>query len=260
MRTSLVGLGLVLAAGAQAAVVEQPVVYTVGDAEMTSTLVYDDAGAAKRPGIVMVPNWFGATAATIERAKKLAGDDYVVLVADVFGTGVRPADGKEASAQVTKLFSDTPMLRARATEALAQLRAQAGKAPLDPDKVAAIGYCFGGSTALELARAGADVDAVVSFHGGLKTQSPAKPGSVKASVLVLNGADDGNIKPEDIAGFEQEMKAANADWQFVNLSGAVHCFAEEDANRPPGCVYHERSAKRGYEMMNDLFAEKFASP
>ena len=258
MRNSFAIIAFALAASAQAAPVERAVVYKVGDAEMTSTLVYDDAGPAKRPGIVMVPNWMGVTPSAIERAKRIAGDDYVVLVADVYGTGVRPADTKAASEQVGKMFADVPVLRARAVEALAQLRAQAGSAPLDVEDLGAIGYCFGGATALELARTGADIDAVVSFHGSLKTPIPAKQGEVKASLLVLNGADDGNVTPEAIAAFEQEMKAANADWQFVNLSGAVHCFAEEDANRPPGCVYHERSAKRGYEMMNDLFAEAFA--
>lgn len=260
LRTSFALLALVAAGASLAAEVQRAVVYKVGDAEMTSTLVYDDAGPAKRPGIVMVPNWMGATDAAIARAKQVAGDDYVVLVADVYGTGVRPADPKAASEQVGKMFADVPMLRARVGEALVQLKAQVDKAPLDLEDLGAIGYCFGGSTALELARSGADIDAVVSFHGGLKSSMPAKPGEVKASVLVLNGADDGNVKPEDIAAFEQEMKAANADWQFVNLSGAVHCFAEEDANRPPGCVYHERSAKRGYAMMNDLFAEAFAQP
>lgn len=260
LRTSFALLATAIAGASFAAPVQRAVVYEVGDAEMTSTLVYDDAGAAKRPGIVMVPNWMGATEGAIERAKRIAGDDYVVLVADVYGTGVRPADTKAASAQVGKLFADIPMLRARVDEALAQLKAQVDKAPLDLEDLAAIGYCFGGAAALELARSGADIDAVVSFHGSLKTTVPAKPGEVKASLLVLNGADDGNVTPEAIAAFEQEMKAANADWQFVNFSGAVHCFAEEDANRPPGCVYHERSAKRGYEMMNDLFAEAFAKP
>lgn len=258
MRKSFGIIAFALAASAQAAPVERTLVYKVGDAEMTSTLVYDDAGPAKRPGIVMIPNWMGVTPSAIERAKRIAGDDYVVLVADVYGTGVRPADTKAASEQVGKMFADVPVLRARAVEALAQLRAQAGSAPLDVEDLGAIGYCFGGATALELARTGADIDAVVSFHGSLKTPIPAKQGEVKASLLVLNGADDGNVTPEAIAAFEQEMKAANADWQFVNFSGAVHCFAEDDANRPPGCVYHERSAKRGYEMMNDLFAEAFA--
>lgn len=258
LRMRMLLVPLAFAAGAEAAPVERTLVYEVDGAEMTSTLVYDDAGPPARPGILMVPNWMGATEAAIARAKEIAGDDYVVLVADVYGTGVRPADVKEASAQVSKAYGDRPALRARARAALEQLVSQAGKAPLDPADLAAIGFCFGGSTALELARSGAEIDAVVSFHGGLGSSMPAKPGDVKARLLVLNGADDGNVKDEEIDGFEAEMTAANADWQFVNFSGAVHCFAEREANRPPGCVYDKRAADRAYRMMHAHFAESFA--
>ena len=258
MRTRTILFALAFTAGAEAAPVERKIVYEVGGTEMTSTLVYDDAGAPARPGIVMVPNWMGATDTAIARAKEIAGDDYVVLVADVYGTGVRPADVKEASAQVGKMYQDVPALRARATAALEQLKAQAGKAPLDPADLAAIGFCFGGATALELARSGAEIDGVVSFHGSLGSPLPAKAGDVKASLLVLNGADDGNVKDEEIDGFEAEMTAADADWQFVNFAGAVHCFAEREANRPPGCVYDKRAADRAYRMMHAHFAEVFA--
>ena len=125
-----------------------------------------------------------------------------------------------------------------------------------PAKIGALGYCFGGSTVLELARSGADIAGVVTFHGGLSTPMPAKPGAVKTSVLVLNGADDKGTAG-DIAGFQQEMNDAGADWQFVNFSGAVHCFALPTANRP-GCMYNERAATRGELMMRNFFAERFA--
>ncbi len=257
IRTSLALICLAAAPLAPAAVVERTVTYKVGDAEMTSTLVYDDAGAANRPGVLMVPNWMGKTPTAIARAKELAGDDYVFFVADVYGSGVLPADTKAAGEMVGKLRGDPALLRARMAAALEQFRAQAGKAPFDVSRIGAIGFCFGGSAALELARSGADVDAVVTFHAGLGTSQPAKAGDFAPSVLVLNGAEDGNVAADEIAGFQDEMRAAKADWQFVNLGGAVHCFSEAEANRPPGCVYHEPSAQRAYALMHDHFAERF---
>ena len=178
----------------------------------------------------------------------------------MYGEGVRPTNAEEASAQVGKLYGDRVVLRARINEAVATLRAQVGKAPLRPGKIGAFGFCFGGSTVLELARSGTDLAGIVSLHGGLSTSMPAAPNSVKAPILVLNGADDRGTSLEDIGKFNDEMNAAGADWQFVNFSGAVHCFAEADANRPPGCIYNERAAKRAYRMMDDFFAEVFKTP
>jgi dienelactone hydrolase len=130
---------------------------------------------------------------------------------------------------------------------------------VEASKIGAFGFCFGGTTALELVRGGSELAGVVSFHGGLATPLPAKDDAVRTPVLVLNGADDRGITDEDIAAFEKEMDAAGADWQFVNFSGAVHCFAEADANNPPGCVYNGRAARRAYEMMSDFFRERFAT-
>src|SRR5690606_23782950 len=144
-------------------------------------------------------------------------------------------------------------------KALEVLRAQAGQAPIDLSRVAAIGFCFGGTVVLELARDGADLAGVVSFHGGLSTDLPAGAGAVKSGVLVLNGADDRGVSAEDIAGLQAEMTAAGADWTFVNFSGTVHCFSEPSANRPPNCVYNARSAERAFGMMRDYLAGWFAA-
>ncbi|HEY5971688.1 MAG TPA: dienelactone hydrolase family protein [Pseudoxanthomonas sp.] len=236
---------------------EKPIEWKIGEQVFSGYLVYDDANAIKRPGLVMVPDWLGVTPAAVDKARQIADNDYVVLVVDMYGKGVRPKDPAEALAQVKKMYADIPMMRTRINKAMEMLRAEAGKAPLDPEKVAALGFCFGGSSVLELARSGADVAGVVTFHGGLDTGMPAQPGAVKAPLLILNGADDKNTAPE-IAGFEKEMNAAGADWQFVNFSGAVHCFALENANSPPGCVYNERAAKRAYRMMDDFFEEIFS--
>jgi dienelactone hydrolase len=247
---------LLCAAPALAAMQAKPVEWKVGDDSFRGVLVYDDASSAKRPGLVMVPDWMGMTDAAIAKAKHVAGDDYVVLVADVYGKDAQPRDSGEAQALVKALYGDRSVLRARVAKALEVLRTNAIDAPLDATKLAAIGYCFGGATVLELARSGADVAAVVSFHGGLDTSMPAKPGVVKASVLVLNGADDRG-SADDIEGFQQEMDAAGVDWQFVNFSHTVHCFALPDANSPPGCVYNPLSTRRAERMMHGFLAERF---
>ena len=216
-----------------AAPVSTPISWKVGEQAFSGFVVYDDASAEKRPGLLMVPDWLGVTPNAVEKAKQVASDDYVVLVVDMYGKGVRPKNPEQAMAQVKKLYADRSAMRLRMNKALDVLRTGAGKAPVDPGRIAAFGYCFGGSSVLELARSGADVAGVVSFHGGLDTGMPAAQGAVKAPVLVLNGADDKGVAPH-IAAFEQEMNAAGADWQFVNFSGAVHCFARR-APTPPGC-------------------------
>lgn len=242
---------------ALAAMQAKPVEWTQDGTTFSGVLVYDDGDNDKRPGLVMVPNWKGVNDSAIAKAKQLAGDDYVVLVADVYGKGVRPKTDAEAGPVATKLRNDRPVLRARALKAIEVLKAQAGKAPLDASRIGAVGFCFGGTTVLEMARAGAPLAGVVSLHGGLGSPLPAKAGGTHPSVLVLNGADDKSVSKEDIASFEQEMNAAKIDWEFTNYSGAVHCFAESDANSPPGCVYNPRAATRAWKALDEFFEERF---
>jgi dienelactone hydrolase len=249
-------LGMV-AMPAMAAMKTQPVEWQLDGTTFSGVLVYDDGDSDKRPGLVMVPNWKGVNDSAIAKAKQLAGDDYVVLVADVYGKGVRPKTDAEAGPVATKLRNERPVLRARALKAIDVLKAQAGKAPLDASRIGAVGFCFGGTTVLEMARAGAPLAGVVSLHGGLGSPLPAKAGGTHPSVLVLNGADDKGVSKDDIASFEQEMNAAKVDWEFTNYSGAVHCFAEADANSPPGCLYNERAAKRAWKALDEFFEERF---
>ena len=249
-------LGMV-ALPAMAAMKTQPVEWQLDGTTFSGVLVYDDGDSDKRPGLVMVPNWKGVNDSAIAKAKQLAGDDYVVLVADVYGKGVRPKTDAEAGPVATKLRNERPVLRARALKAIDVLKAQAGKAPLDASRIGAVGFCFGGTTVLEMARAGAPLAGVVSLHGGLGSPLPAKAGGTHPSVLVLNGADDKGVSKDDIASFEQEMNAAKVDWEFTNYSGAVHCFAEADANSPPGCLYNERAAKRAWKALDEFFDERF---
>jgi dienelactone hydrolase len=259
MRRRMAALFVLLAASvpAFAAMQAKPVDWKVGDKTFSGMLVYDDASKALRPGLVMVPDWYGVTANAIEQAKDVARDDYVVLVADMYGKDARPKDDGAAAMLVKTLYADPPTMRARAGKAVDVLKAQAGKAPLDVARIGAFGYCFGGSSVLELARGGVRLAGIVTFHGGLQTALPAQANAVKTPLLVLNGADDKGQAP-NIPGFENEMNKAGADWQFVNFSGAVHCFALKAANSPPGCLYNARAAKRAYRMMDEFFAERFA--
>jgi dienelactone hydrolase len=238
----------------------QPIDWEIEGDRYSGFLVYEDSSATKRPGLVMVPNWRGVNDSAVEKASAIAGDDYVVLVVDLYGADTRPTDNAEAGRAAAPLREDRPEMRKRMRRAVEVLAAQADRAPLDVERIGAFGYCFGGTAVLELARDGAGVAGVVSLHGGLGTPLPAGEGAVEASVLVLNGADDRAVSDEDIIAFQDEMDAAGADWQFVNFSDAVHCFAEPDAGSDPesNCRYHERSARRAHGMMNDFFREIFA--
>jgi len=257
---SLCLLSCLAANAAHAAMVTKNLDYDVGGKKMQSVLVYDDAVKAARPGIVMTPDWLGINADNVALAKQIAGRDYVILVADVYGVDSRPKNPQEAGAATENMYAHRGDLRARINAALAQLKAQGTKAPLDGAHWGAIGFCFGGATTLDLARSGADVQGVVSFHGNLATDDPTLAKNIKAKVLVLHGADDKFESPEQIAGFQQEMRDANVDWQFLSYGGAVHCFAIPSADgKIPGCKYDARTAKRAFVQMKEFFAEVFAA-
>jgi dienelactone hydrolase len=257
-RSWILAAALCLAAPAQAAMVARPVAYQVGKTQLEGQIVYDDAVRRPRPGLVMVPNWYGVNAAAIEKAKGIAGSRYVIFLADMYGKGVRPASDDAARAAVKPLYADRTLMRKRINAALDQLRAQAKTAPIDLGRLAAIGFCFGGAAVLDLARSGADIAAVVTFHGDLATDDPALATHIKARVLAMNGANDKGTMPAAPA-FEDEMRHSPADWQFVVFGGAVHCFTETDAHSPPGCVYNAAVARRAYRLMHAWLKESFAA-
>ena len=241
---------------APATMVHHPVTWTQDGTTFHSVLVYDDSVTTPRPGLVMVPNWYGVNAAAIKKAEMIAGEDYVILLTDVYGEKVRPTNAAEAQAAVKPLYADRALLRSRMDVALKELRAQARSAPIDATRLAAIGFCFGGSAVLDLARSGADLAAVVSFHGGLTTDDPILAKNIKARVLAMNGADDKGTMG-DADQFMDEMRASPADWQFVVLGHAVHCFTEV-GEKSPGCRYDERAATRSYRLMHDWLRGAFA--
>ena len=261
MNKVLLSMALVGAAGfAEAAVVTKPVAYEIDGEAFEGTLVYDDAITAPRPGLVMVPNWLGVTERAAEKAARVAGDKYVVLIADLYGKSVRPANPDDAKATASALRADRPLMRKRTQAAVEVLKAQTGEVALDSEKVAAIGFCLGGGAILELARSGADLSAFVSFHGNLDTPNPADARNIKAPVLVLHGADDPGVPQEQVDGFVAEMKATDADWQLVSYGGAVHSFTDPYANVPGRNEYHPVVAARAFQAMNDLLDEVFATP
>lgn len=244
---------------AHAAMQTKTIDYTAHGKTLRGVLIWDDAVETSRPGLLLIPNWRGINDANIAKAKNIAGRDYVIFMGDMYGKELRPKSDAEAQAAVKPLYGDRAEMRARAVAAFDELKrlAQSHAAPIDQHKLAAIGFCFGGSSVLDLARSGTDVAAVVSFHGGLSTDDPSLAKNIRARVLAMNGADDKGTMP-DADKFMDEMRMSPAEWQFVVFGHAVHCFAEPDANSPPGCVYNPKVAKRAFKLMHDWLDEAFA--
>lgn len=259
MRTLLAFCLLSLASLATAAPRAEKVSWQDGGKDFDGYLVWDDATDAKRPGVLMVPNWWGVNDVAIDKAKTIAGDDYVILLVDMYGREPRPTNAAEAGKAAGAVYAAGDAPRTRSAAALAVLRGAGDKAPVDTDRIGAIGFCFGGAIVLELLRSGAELDGAATFHASLDTGKPATAGAIKSPLLVMNGAADGFVPKESVDGFQKEMADAGADWQFVNFGGARHCFAEPDEHgQVPGCEYHEPSYKRSMAMMRGFFAERFA--
>lgn len=238
----------------------KPVQWQSGGETFSGFVVYDASKKQARPGLVMVPNWMGVNDSAVEKAKTIAGDDYVVLVADVYGKGRRPSTAQQAGELAGSLRGDDrTQLRERMIAAVNAFKKQAGKVPLNANKIGALGFCFGGSAVLELARSGMEgISGVVSLHGGLEAGKLSQTSAhIKTPILILNGAADAAVSNDSIVALGKELDNAQADWQFVNFSGAVHCFAEADAGNDPNsnCRYDERAAKRAYSIMDDFFEE-----
>lgn len=210
------------------------------------------------PGVVIIHQWMGPTDHERAVAEELARVGYAAFVADIYGEGVRPKDAKEAGALAGTYKGDRALFRRRIAAAIDALKA---RPIVHPTRLAVIGYCFGGTGALEAARAGLPVKAVVSFHGGL--DAPANPAQapIAAKVLVCHGADDPFVPGKDVASFQEEMKRAKADLVFISYSGAVHAFTQKEAGNDPsrGAAYHEAAMKRSWGHMLQALAEAFTS-
>jgi dienelactone hydrolase len=230
--------------------------YQADGARRVGYLAVDRARAGKRPGILVAPEAGGVSEVVKQRARRLAELGYVAFALDYVGDGVVLQDMNESRAVVTKFMEAPERIRAIAQASLDVLRAQP---EVDAAKIAAIGYCFGGTAVLELARSGADVACTVGFHSGLATKRPDDAHQIKGKVLVCIGADDPVVPPEQRLDFEREMRAGKVDWRLYLFGNAVHGFANPEADRfkHPALAYHRPTDERSFRAMRDLFDESF---
>lgn len=245
---------LLTAVPAAASIKTKAVEYKHGDVVLQGWAAWEDGFKDRRPGVLVVHEWWGHGPYARKRAEQLAKLGYTAFAVDMYGKGVLAKDHEEAGKLAGAFFGDRKLMRERALAGLAELK----KLPfVEESKLAAIGYCFGGTTVLELARAGTDLKGVASFHGNLATPSPAaeKP---RASILVLHGSDD-NFVNSGLPAFIEEMRKAKADWQLIQYGGAVHSFTVPEAGNDPskGMAYNKEADKRSWAAMKAFFEELF---
>ncbi|HEV3079946.1 MAG TPA: dienelactone hydrolase family protein [Gemmataceae bacterium] len=257
MKVLILALVLFLVASvAQATVHTEVVEYKHGDTVLEGYLAYDDSSTDKRPGVLVVHEWTGHNPYVRKRAEQLAALGYVAFALDMYGKGVHAKDPKEAASLASTYKNDRKLMRARARAGLDVLQKQ----PLaDTQRLAAIGYCFGGTTVLELARDGAELAGVVSFHGDLSTPNPEDAKNIKAKVLAQHGADDPFVPPPQVAAFEEEMRKGGVDWQLIQYGGAVHSFTNPGAgnDNSKGAAYNAKADRRSWDAMQRFFHEIF---
>ncbi len=245
-------ISLLMIGAVEAKVKTERIEYKIGEQTFEGFLAYDTLSQGKKPGVMIVHNWMGLTKETEDKATDVAKLGYVAFAADIYGKGVRPKDAKEAGALAGKYKSDLKLLRSHANAAIETLKKQS---KVDTAKIFVTGYCFGGTTAIEVARSGADVKGVVSFHGGLTGSSEDK--NIKAQVLVLHGAVDPFVPQKDIDAFLKGMNDNKVNYQMNSYSNAVHSFTEKAAgsDNSKGAAYNEQADKRSWIAMKEFLAE-----
>lgn len=249
-------LWLIGSLAVQAGIKTEVIEYQHEGQTLEGYLAYDESVKEPRPGILIVHEWWGHNPYVRKRAEQLAASGYVAFALDMYGKGVLAKSSEEAAKLAGSFKTNRALMRARAAAGLEVLR----KHPtVDSKRVAAIGYCFGGTVALELARGGAELAGVVSFHGGLQTPNPADAKNIKGRILILHGADDPFVPESEVAEFVKEMRAAKVDWQMISYGGAVHSFTNPDAGSDPsrGAAYDERADRRSFFAMLMFFNEVF---
>ena len=243
-----------------AEVITREVSYKQGDTVMNGLIAYDDSIKTKRPGVLVVHEWWGHNAYARKRAHMLAELGYTALAVDMYGDGKTADHPDDAGKFSSAVGGNLPLAKARFDAALDTLKQQA---TVEEDNIAAIGYCFGGGIVLAMARMGTDIDGVVSYHGSVATPTPANKGDIKTRIRVFNGADDPFVKAEQIEAFKKEMESAGADYKVVNYPGAVHSFTNPDADavgkkfKLP-LAYNEKADKDSWQQTQDFFKEIFA--
>ncbi len=227
--------------------------YQADGAAMQGVVVAPSQGG-KLPGVLLFPDWMGVTPVAIDYAKRVAGWGYVVFVADVYGKNVRPHDAAEAGKISGSLEGNVPLLRKRAESALQILR---GIGEVDTARLGDMGFCFGAAPALELARAGAPLRAVVSIHGYVKTPFPGDTKNIRGKVLILHGGNDPFVTPDQVQTFMDQLRQAKVDWEAVFYGGAVHAFTNPEAGADPskGVAFNPEAARRAFQNLQSFFAE-----
>ena len=235
----------------------EPVVYQIDGKPFEGCVSRPVKLEGKVPGVLVAHDWSGFGPFSRARAEQLARLGYIAFALDMYGQGVHAKNPDEAAKLSAPFYKDYSLFRARAQAALAELLKQPG---VDPERVGAIGFCFGGTTILELARSGADLRGLVTFHGGLKTALPAVVGAVKVKeMLILHGANDPLVPPADVAAFREEMDTAKVPFKFIAYPGAVHAFTNPEAGNDPSkpTAYNPQAAEAAYGEMRAFFARIF---
>jgi dienelactone hydrolase len=257
-RVILAVLALAVSPMARAEIQTKEITYTQDGTPLQGFIAWDSAAQGKRPGVLVVHEWWGHNEHARNQAKRLAQAGYVGFALDMFGKGKVTTHPEQAQGFVAEATKDPAVANARFNAALAELK----KDPhVDPGKIAAIGYCFGGSVVLNQARAGADLDAVVTFHGALGTRQPAEKGKVKSRILVNTGTADPMVPPEAVDAFKKEMTEAGAKFEVVSYPGAKHSFTNPDAAKAgmDALAYDEKTDKESWAAMLRLFKEVFGT-
>ena len=247
---------LALAGPASGEVKTKVIEYTQDGTVLQGFFAWDDAKSGKRPGVLVIHEWWGHNEHARNQATRLAEAGYVAFALDMYGKGKLATHPKDAQAFATEVMSKPDVAAARFNAALAQLKQDPH---VDPEKIAAFGYCFGGGVALAMARAGVDMDALVTFHGALETRTPAKPGAVRPRILVLTGAADPMVPPAQVDAFKAEMKAAGANVEVVSYPGVKHSFTNPGADKVgmEGLAYDATADKSSWAAAMKLLGDVF---
>jgi dienelactone hydrolase len=230
--------------------------YKEGDTTLEGYLAYDDSFQGKRPGILVVHEWTGLGKFVKSRVEKLTRLGYVAFAADIYGQGVRPKKVEDCMATSSIYYKDRALFRRRVNAGLAQLEQYPN---VDPDKLGAMGYCFGGAAVLELGRSGAPVKGIVTFHGGLDNPTPADAKNIKAKVLINQGGADGFTLPS-LPAFEKEMTDAGVDYKVITYPDAQHSFTNPEAKgQLKGALYNKSADEKSWKAMTEFFGKLFNS-
>lgn len=238
----------------------QEITYNGGGSKLKGYLAYNDSFSEKRPGILVIHEWWGHNKYARNRARKLAGLGYTALAVDMYGNGTVASHPKKAGELMREAFKNWDRSKTRFNAALKVLQEHK---TVDPSKIASIGYCFGGAVSLRMARGGADLVGAVAFHGSLPLEPMIKKGSLKASVLIINGSEDSFLKADTVALFMRQMYEANVDLIYINLKGVKHSYTNPDANKLsqkfniPNLVYDKLADDRSWQEMQQFFTRIF---